>query len=905
MGHIFISYSRKEEKFVDRLCAELDKFGYHDWLDRHKLVGGTDWENELHQAIRDCAVVVLVLSPNSLASSTVAKELTWGQEEKKPLVPVLVKKPKKMPPELSFVGDAQWVTEFKDDFDDGVKRLIQALERHGLAPSKPPLEISISRLPITPHTLFGREKPLTMLNKAWDDKETNVLSLVAWGGVGKTALVNRWLNDMGADDYRGAEVVYGWSFYSQGTDEDRQASADEFIATSLREFGDPEPDAGSPWEKGVRLADLVRKHRTLLILDGLEPLQYPVTTAEELRGKLKDQGMQALLRELSGYNTGLCIISTRVAVDDLKGRDQPVVIQTNLETLTPEAGAAYLAHLGVMGTEKELRDTTKEYDGHALALTLLGNYLRTVHKGEIRKKDLVPALFADKEQGGHARRVMACYESWYADKPELSILKMMGLFDRPVEVGARETLLKEPAIQGLTEVLVSLSEADWSYALDELRAVGLLGAEDPHCPGDLDCHPLVREHFGERLQNEYPGAWKEAHSRLYEYYRDLPEKHQPDTLEEMAPLYAAIGHGCRADRHQEVFDGVYWERVSRGNEGYSTKKLGTHGADLAALAGFFETPWGQPAGVLTESDQAIVLNLAAYALRALGRLAEAAQPEEAGLKLDIERKDWHNAAIAVGNLSELHLVRGALEEAREIAEQGVTYADQSEEDFQRLLKRAKLAFTLHALNRRKEAKTLFEQAESIQKELQPSFPRLYSLQGYLYCDLLLEMEEIEEVKKRAEEALKLVLQYYRNLLDVALNQLAIGRAHFLEHLEEKNKASLSAAENWLNKAVAMLRQSGEQGYLSAGLIYRTALWRAKKDWEKAKHDLEEAMEIATRGGMRLYECDAHLEYARLFAAMGEKEKAKEHYEVAKKMVEEMKYHRRDEELEALREELEG
>ena len=98
---------------------------------------------------------------------------------------------------------------------------------------------------------------------------------MAFGGVGKTALVKKWLIQMGADNYRGAERVYGWSFFSQGAAEGKQASADEFVSAALKWFGDLNPTEGSPWDKGERLAMLVNKHRTLLILDGLEPLQYP------------------------------------------------------------------------------------------------------------------------------------------------------------------------------------------------------------------------------------------------------------------------------------------------------------------------------------------------------------------------------------------------------------------------------------------------------------------------------------------------------------------------------------------------------------------------------------------------------------------------------------------------------
>ena len=115
-----------------------------------------------------------------------------------------------------------------------------------------------------------------------------------------------------------------------------------------------------------------------------------------------------------------------------------------------------------------------------------------------------------------------------------------------------QALRAEPAIEGLTEKLQGLSDADWRFALESLREARLLAPPDPAEPDTLDCHPLLREHFGEKLKTENPEAWREAHSRLYEYYKNSA-KELPDTLEEMAPLFAAVAHGCQAGRYQEAF----------------------------------------------------------------------------------------------------------------------------------------------------------------------------------------------------------------------------------------------------------------------------------------------------------------------------------------------------------------
>src|SRR5271157_5347405 len=170
-----------------------------------------------------------------------------------------------------------------------------------------PERISVARLPITGSNFFGREEDIAFLNEAWANQHVNIVTIVAWAGVGKSTLVNHWLRRMATDHYGSAELVFGWSFYRQGTSW-RASSADEFLDAALGWFGDPDPRLGTAWEKGERLAKLIAHRRTLLLLDGLEPLQNPPGPQE---GRVREPSLQALLRELAAFNTGLCVITTR------------------------------------------------------------------------------------------------------------------------------------------------------------------------------------------------------------------------------------------------------------------------------------------------------------------------------------------------------------------------------------------------------------------------------------------------------------------------------------------------------------------------------------------------------------------------------------------------------------------
>jgi len=96
---------------------------------------------------------------------------------------------------------------------------------------------------------------------------------------------------------------------------------------------------------------------------------------------------------------------------------------------------------------------------------------------------------------------MESYQTSFREGPELSVLRMLGLFDRAADEKALGTLLKPPAILGLTESLIDLRPTEWRTILAKLRRARLLAGEDPHSPGQLDTHPLVREYFGEQLRS--------------------------------------------------------------------------------------------------------------------------------------------------------------------------------------------------------------------------------------------------------------------------------------------------------------------------------------------------------------------------------------------------------------------
>jgi tetratricopeptide (TPR) repeat protein len=484
-----------------------------------------------------------------------------------------------------------------------------------LAPEK----LSVARLPVTGSDVFGREEDLVFLDNAWANPQVNVVTIVAWAGVGKSTLINSWLRRLAAEHYRSAELIFGWSFYRQGSSGD-SSSADEFLNAALTWFGDPDPQIGTAWEKGERLAKLISDRRTLLVLDGMEPLQNPPGPQE---GRLREPSLQALLRQLSAFNLGLCVITTRIPVADVADHERTSALRRDLEQLNSDAGAKLLRAMGVKGDDAELRQASDEFSGHCLALTLLGSYLTDAYGGEIRfREEVSNRLVRDVRQGAHARKVMASYQNWFGEGPELSVLRMLGLFDRPADERALEVLLRPPAIRGLTESLTDLSPSGRRTVIARLRRARLLAPEDLHNPGCLDTHPLVREYFGEQLRTQLAESWKESNRRLYHYYRTMAPR-MPDSFREMEPLFSAVICACNAGLFREALHEVYMPRIQRGNASFAVNALGARSVLLLVLAHFFEQGrWGfllegeVEGQSLTPEDQLFILTQAGLYLTA-------------------------------------------------------------------------------------------------------------------------------------------------------------------------------------------------------------------------------------------------------------------------------------------------
>ncbi|MFI0400008.1 MAG: SEFIR domain-containing protein [Thiolinea sp.] len=775
-----------------------------------------------------------------------------------------------------------------------------------------PTVIHSDRLPTVKGGFFGRTAELQLLNDAWGNTTTRIIQFIAPGGTGKTKLLRHWL-DHTAD----IPVLIAWSFYSQGSSEDKQTSATPFFSHIFGVLKSEKTQFNTEEEKGEHLAHLLRQRRCLLVLDGLEPLQH---AGRGMRGELKDRAIRQLLKSLAGEHNSLCIITTRLAVHELS--DRAHVISYDLQNLAPDDGVSLLKSWEVHGSETELEKAVHEYGCHALALHLLGNALHTYLDGDVRKRDTLSELIDDYDDAGrHAFKVMQAYSRWLAGTPELQLLHLLGLFDHPIETDVLQVLW-QAQVPNLT---AGIPEKAWKVAIRDLREKHRMLSAHEIRPDLLDCHPLIREYFGGQLQAQQPQVWQQAHGRLYEYYKALPEKlygkFLPDTLEEMQPLFSAVAHGCKASLHQKTMDEILWHRIRRKDELYIWKKLSAFGDDLIVISNYFATPWDKLAVEnLKPASQAKLLLWSGFCLRTLGRLTEAKDAMGLSARMLVKSQDWRNAASVTSNFSELQLILGDIHDACRGAEKSIEYADKSGDNLQSIICRTTQADILHQAGNTDKAVDFFQEAEKLlQQQYHPSGdrPYLYSLWGFRYCDLLLSLNDLENVAHRIQRTLQWNEQHSQDKLSYALDKLLPG----LVHLEQQE---YQQASKCLNEAVDCLRNDGVKHHIPRALLARATLHRYTRDFARARQDLQEVLDIADGSGMRLFLTDYHLEMARLLVAAsgfdfaqpsnsgttpclseveGNRQSAQMHIAEAERLIKATGYHRRDKELAELQAQL--
>ncbi len=129
MTDVFISYSRRDKVFTQKLVSALSAAKREVWADWESIPAASDWDAEIKEGIEKTNTVLFLLSPEWIKSNECYKEMVHAIQMGKRLVPILHIMPaqgQEVPPELAKLN---WVyMRETDDFDKAFETLQGAMD---------------------------------------------------------------------------------------------------------------------------------------------------------------------------------------------------------------------------------------------------------------------------------------------------------------------------------------------------------------------------------------------------------------------------------------------------------------------------------------------------------------------------------------------------------------------------------------------------------------------------------------------------------------------------------------------------------------------------------------------------------------------------------------------------------
>lgn len=134
MSSIFLSHNRKDKKFVRRLANSLTRYGARVWVDEAEMRAGESLVYKIQQAIKQTQYLGVILSPDSVESEWVKKEVEIALNdeiagERVKVIPILVRTC-----EIPGFLQGKIYIDFrrKNNWDTGLLALVRALDLNEL-----------------------------------------------------------------------------------------------------------------------------------------------------------------------------------------------------------------------------------------------------------------------------------------------------------------------------------------------------------------------------------------------------------------------------------------------------------------------------------------------------------------------------------------------------------------------------------------------------------------------------------------------------------------------------------------------------------------------------------------------------------------------------------------------------
>jgi hypothetical protein len=128
MPDVFISYSRKDKEFAEKLVRALEADGRDVWIDFDDIPFASEWWEEICNGIDLSEATIFIISPDSLESKVCGMEVNYAIKNHKRLIPILYREVKDVPIPAD-VSHLNWIS-FNESavFENAYRKLIETID---------------------------------------------------------------------------------------------------------------------------------------------------------------------------------------------------------------------------------------------------------------------------------------------------------------------------------------------------------------------------------------------------------------------------------------------------------------------------------------------------------------------------------------------------------------------------------------------------------------------------------------------------------------------------------------------------------------------------------------------------------------------------------------------------------
>jgi len=562
--------------------------------------------------------------------------------------------------------------------DDLAEHVAIALAKFAPQPGREPAATTRVWKPLFCHALQpaqhfrGREATLQEL-KDWLQAPVTpdrVVSVVAAGGAGKTAVVHEALHQTKPSDRAG---LFVWSFYED-------PHTDAFLREAYVYFtGETDAPAGGMLERLQMALSGDAPH--VLILDGLERVQSE--GGHHRRGELEDLQLKRFVRALAGgMGNARALVTSRFPLVDLDhwtGAGHRAIVLDDLER---PVAIDVLRDWEVKGGDDPLARLIEPLNVgdryHALSIAVLGSYIGNFADGDPSRG---PEFSLDdaKEADSKARRLSRILEQYakVLSTVERDLLARLSLFPKGVKVELLGWIVQTGG--EVAGALVGLADRQLVRELERLKALGLVFRYMTDGQAVWSVHPFLRQSFRDLLGTRPESVHESVRARLAPSLESRPSTYPRDTalLDQYELL---IEETLLAGRIQEAFD-LYWY----GLGGYENlgKALGENTRGLRILERFApRDDFSLHERNLPANERSNLVNALGLFARNLGDLARARVAFSHCQRLDADGSDAKGESRVSQNLADVELDAGRFLEALARSERAVALGAEAKDKAQ-------------------------------------------------------------------------------------------------------------------------------------------------------------------------------------------------------------------------------